>query len=482
MSRHHLSPIVHTDLPWIQPFVDAGVLEAVDIAFGTFVHELLGDSLGRPDHRMVVLASALASRAPRQGHVAVDLGQIAETAAVDSVLPRGEERSVPSIDELPWPDPVKWRRCIARCIGKPALDGVIRDPNPSLGTTALMVYDNQLLYLDRYYLYEAAVAQALKDLGAHIRSAPDPAPDLAALFPASGDQAAAARHALSHQLTVIAGGPGTGKTFTLTRTLAALLEGSNEPVRIGLAAPTGKAASRMKEAIKEATVSLDSSTAEALKSLEPSTIHRLLGYRDGIRFRHNRSNPLPFDVVVIDEVSMVSLSLMGRLVDAIGSGSRLILVGDPSQLASVEAGAVLGDITSGRGPVSEAVVTLTTAHRFGESSDIGRLAEAIDSGDSGAALEILRSPQFPDVSLIDPEDTSALMDQLVQNGVASLTSALAGDADTALAYAGAVKVLAATRRGSNGRDEWQHRIQTAVRSQVADRSFLGRWYVGRPVI
>ncbi|MFW2380530.1 MAG: AAA family ATPase, partial [Acidimicrobiales bacterium] len=388
MSRHHLTPVVHQDLQWMQPFVETGVLQTVDIAFATFVHQLLGDSLRRSDHRMIVLASALASRAPQQGHVAVDLGRIAETAAVDTVVPRRREGEAPapSIDDLEWPDPVKWRRCIARSIAKPNLDGVIRDQNPTLGSTALMVYDNDLLYLDRYYLYEAAVAHSLKDLAMRPSPGLHQVPDLDGLFPSGGDQAAAARHALAHQLTVIAGGPGTGKTFTLTRTLAALLEASAEPLRIGLAAPTGKAASRMKEAIKDASLSLDHGTAEALQVLEPSTIHRLLGYRDGIRFRHDRSHPLPLDVVVIDEVSMVSLSLMGRLVDAIGSDTRLILVGDPSQLASVEAGAVLGDITSSRGPVGESVVTLTTTHRFGTTSGIGRLAEAIEAGDAGRTM------------------------------------------------------------------------------------------------
>lgn len=484
MSRHHLTPIVSSDLQWIQPFVDAGVLRAVDVAFARFVHELLGDSLPKNDHRMVVLASALAARAPQQGHVAVDLGQIADTAAVDAVTPPSRDGKTPSpaVNELPWPDPVKWQRCIIRSIGKPALDGVIRDRNPTLGATALMVYDNDLLYLDRYYRYEAAVARSLKDLALGRHSVPEPATSLAEYFPSGGDQLAAAQHVLGNQLTVIAGGPGTGKTFTLTRTLAALLEASPDPLAIGLAAPTGKAASRMKEAITDAAFSLAQNAAETLNALEPSTIHRLLGYRDGIRFRHDRSNPLPLDVVVIDEVSMVSLSLMGRLVDAVGPETRVILVGDPSQLASVEAGAVLGDITSSRGPVGESVVTLTTTHRFGESSGIGRLAQAINGGNAGQVLDILGSPGLPDVNLIDPQQSTELLDQVVHNGVASLHSALDGDADTALAHSSAVKVLAATRRGSNGRDEWQQRIETAVRSRVADRSFIGRWYVGRPVI
>ncbi len=286
MSRAHLAPVAEDNLLWINPFIDAGVLNAVDLAFATFVDELLGNSLGRKDQQMVVLAAALASRAPQRGHVAVDLSRIAETASVDSPNPRGWKGQAPPprVDELPWPDPKKWHRRIARTLGKPVFDGVIRGSNQALGATALMVFDNDLLYLDRYYRYEAAVAKALKELAATPSPSPQAEQNLMELFPDGGDQVKAARHALAHQLTVIAGGPGTGKTFTLTRILAALHESSASPLRIGLAAPTGKAASRMKEAIKAATGSLSPATGEALRALEPSTIHRLLGYRDGIRF------------------------------------------------------------------------------------------------------------------------------------------------------------------------------------------------------
>jgi exodeoxyribonuclease V alpha subunit len=377
---------------------------------------------------------------------------------------------------------VRWQRCIARYIGKPPFDGVIRDHNQPLGVTALMVFDNDLLYLDRYYRYEAAVAGSLKGLAATPSPSPEAEQSLVQLFPFGGDQLDAARYALNNQLTVIAGGPGTGKTFTLTRILAALYESSAEQLRIGLAAPTGKAASRMKEAIKTAIDSLETTTSTALRALEPSTIHRLLGHRDGIRFRHDRAHPLPLDVVVIDEVSMVSLSLMGRLVDAIGPGTRVILVGDPSQLASVEAGAVLGDITDSRGPVGRSVVTLTTSHRFDEASGIARLARAIRAGNAAETLRILGSNEFPDVSLVDPGRTEPVLHEAMKHGAAALHQALKNNAAAALAHNNAFKVLCGTRRGPNGRDEWQHRIETAVRSQVNDRAVTGRWYVGRPVI
>ncbi|MCY1136382.1 AAA family ATPase [Actinoplanes sp. Pm04-4] len=140
-------------------------------------------------------------------------------------------------------------------------------------------------------------------------------------------------------------GPGTGKTTTIARLLAVLCAQPGEPSRIALAAPTGKAAARLSEAVRPAAASL------SLPPLETSTVHRLLGRRPGsrTRFRHNRSHRLPYDVVVVDETSMVSLTLMARLIEAVRPDARLILVGDPDQLASVEAGAVLGDIVAAAG-------------------------------------------------------------------------------------------------------------------------------------
>ena len=157
-------------------------------------------------------------------------------------------------------------------------------------------------------------------------------------------------------MSVVAGGPGTGKTRTVARVLALLdelAERGRRPPRIALAAPTGKAAARLEAAVRAGAddMPVDDGVRARLRALRASTIHRLLGFNPGnrSRFRHNRDNRLPFDVVVVDETSMVSLSLMARLVEAVRPDARLILVGDPEQLASVEAGAVLGDIV---GPAS----------------------------------------------------------------------------------------------------------------------------------
>ncbi len=488
MSRSHFTPEVPVGLDWLQPFVDAGLLSAVDVGFGALVDRLVpGSSLKADRRRMVVLAAALCSRAPRRGHVAVDIATVADTAAIDTTPPPTERGSVPPVDELYWPDPQEWLHTLEHLFTTGRLDAVMRDGQNRLDTgdaAKLMVFANGLLYLERYFTYEERVAVALRHLAQDtMGGGSDQAIQaIASLLPEGGPQRRAAEHAVSRRLTVIAGGPGTGKTYTITRVLAALGPNAQRPVRIGLAAPTGKAASRMKEAINAAAVDPQSGVGAALADLDASTVHRLLGYRDGIRFRHDRNNPLPFDVVIVDEVSMVSLPLMGRLVDAIGSDTRLILVGDPYQLASVEAGAVLGDITRSEGIVGASIVALTEARRFAESSGVAALSEAIRLGDADRALDILGDPTFSDVTLTHPADSAPILQRLVVNGRAALELAADGDGQSALDRIGQTKLLCATRRGDNGRDTWQARIEAGILSATTGRAHRGRWYVGRPVI
>ena len=213
-------------------------------------------------------------------------------------------------------------------------------------------------------------------------------PDIDRLFPKGfEEQRAAAEVALSQGLTVLTGGPGTGKTTTVARLLALLTGGTH--LRIALAAPTGKAAARLQEAVQLEVAKLEPADRQALAELHATTLHRLLGSRPdtSARFRHNRGNRLPHDVIVVDETSMVSLTMMARLLEAVRPDARLILVGDPDQLASVEAGAVLADLVDGLD--SSKIAELRTSHRFGES--IGALASAIRDGDADTAVDVLRS-------------------------------------------------------------------------------------------
>ena len=251
-----------------------------------------------------------------------------------------------------------------------------------------------LLYLDRYWREE----QQVRDDVLALLASPLPAavPGLERLFPAGWEeQRRAAEVALAQSLTVLTGGPGTGKTTTVARLLALLAEQAalegRPPLRIALAAPTGKAAARLLEAVRAELDKLDPQDRDRLPELTASTLHRLLRPRpdNASRFRHHRENRLPHDVIVVDETSMVSLTLMARLLEAVRTDSRLILVGDPDQLASVEAGAVLADLVDGLGARPDVrIAALQTSHRFGAS--IGALASAIRDGDADRAVEVLR--------------------------------------------------------------------------------------------
>ena len=228
--------------------------------------------------------------------------------------------------------------------------------------SSVLRLDNGLLYLDRYWREEVQVCD---DLLARL-ARPAPEVDTAALdagvlrvFPDAGydEQRTAARAAAERWTTVLTGGPGTGKTTTVAGLLALLAEqpelesGGARRLRIALTAPTGKASARLQESVDAETRALPAADRARLGELQASTLHRLLGWRPdcSTRFRHDRGNRLPHDVVVVDETSMVSLTMMARLLEAVRPDARLVLVGDPGQLASVEAGAVLADLVDGFG-------------------------------------------------------------------------------------------------------------------------------------
>ncbi len=288
------------------------------------------------------------------------------------------------------------------------------------GRFAPLILDGERLYLARYQAYEQQLAERLLALSAE-RPAVDEvllSESLARLFAFNQQQPdwqrLAAAQAVRRRLAVISGGPGTGKTTTVVRLLAALLGAARRRQRlaIGLAAPTGKAAARMAEAIRNAKADLP--LADHLKALLPEearTLHRLLGSRgDSPAVRHDAARPLALDVLVMDEASMVDLALMAKLVDALPPQARLILLGDKDQLAAVEAGAVFAELCEGRGfdaaaaaelqritgqtvPVEtprsalgDAVVLLTHSHRFAGDSGIGELARRINSGDAAGTL------------------------------------------------------------------------------------------------
>ncbi|HEY1733910.1 MAG TPA: exodeoxyribonuclease V subunit alpha, partial [Acidimicrobiales bacterium] len=309
----------------------------------------------------------------------------------------------------------------------------------------------------------------------------------------------------------------TGKTTTVARVVALLDEqaaAAGEPApKIALAAPTGKAAARLQEGVRREADRLDVSAAtrQRLARLSASTIHRLLGTRPDSqsRFRHDRTNRLPYDAVIIDETSMVALSLMARVVEALRPDARLVLLGDPDQLSSVEAGAVLGDIVgpaadelrmtsaaravatratgqaipadAATSDVGDGIVVLRQVFRFG--GGIAQLAAAIRAGDADATLAALRAhPDAITWSEVGDEALDPLRRAVVDAGVAVTASARAGDGRGALDALGTVRILCAHRRGPQSVASWTARAEGWLAAAIDGYGTGGRWYLGRPLL
>ncbi len=492
-------------------FNEIGLLSAADVHVATRIAELAGD-----ESEPVRLAAALAVRGPRLGHVFVDLATIRDIASVESEEPV-------DLSALAWPAPAEW----IDALGASELVAVGEDdprtdrPLRLLGTR---------LYLDRYWREERRVATDLRVLSGG--DSPHVQMDLLAeglrrLFAGDSDlrQRLAAAAAVLGRLAVVAGGPGTGKTTTVARIVAlqaeqAAAHGSHRPL-FALAAPTGKAAARLQEAVHEEAAQLPVSDEirGLLLGLRASTLHRLLGWRPGShsRFAHDRENRLPHDVVIVDETSMVSLSLMARLVEAVRRDARLILVGDPGQLTSIEAGVVLGDIV---GPASEklrvsapararlaeatgaevpgvdppsgttigdGIVVLDRVRRYGVG--IATLAEAIRRGDADATVAAL-SRAFEEIIWlpvdVEQPGTEPALHTVRAHAVAAghqvFAAAHAGAAIDALDALARFRLLCAHRRGPHGVSAWTSRVQGWLADEVEDLDLDQRDYVGRPLL
>ena len=451
-------------------FNAAGVLVAADVHVARRLGALTGET-----RETVLLACALAVRAPRVGHVFSDLRTVADTTIVES------EQTV-DLSTLPWPAPDAWVREVAEsplcALGEEAPE---RRPLRLVGDR---------LYLDRYWAEERQVAEDLRALDVQAEGLDTAVLEdgLVRLFAPAAEtaierddlQARAAATAVRRRLAVVAGGPGTGKTTTVGRLVALLLEQAeargDQPPLIALAAPTGKAAAHL---------DVDPTVRTRIAELSASTVHRLLGWRPGSqsRFRHHRANRLPHDVVIVDESSMVSLSLMARLAEAVRPDARLVLVGDPGQLTSVEAGAVLGDVVASG---LAGTVELQRVHRYG--GRIGRLADAIRRGDGDATIAALREEGdevrwLPvDVEAAPPAALAEVRDAALAAGGAVLDRARAGDGAGALRALGGFRLLCAHRRGPHGQRAWRGRVERWLREGLESFDPAGEWYVGRPLL
>ncbi len=394
--------------------------------------------LGGCDDPAVLLAAALASRAAGAGDVCLDLRRLADDLLPDARTP------------LRCPPAEPW----VAALRSSAAVGLPGERRP------LVLDERHRLYLHRYWDYEQRVA-------------------------------------------VITGGPGTGKTFTVARLIAvfAELEPGRAPLRVVLAAPTGKAAARLGEALRAAIPGAPAQVA---------TLHRLLQPVAGTpHFRRNAANPLTADLVVVDEASMVDLALMAKFLDALPAETRLVLVGDKDQLASVEAGAVMGDICGRRhapvfskamgarireltgqavptgdpgGDLAECIVELTTSRRFAAGSAIGELSRAVNRGDGVHALDILSRPGEESVAWVQAGGGAALA-PIILTGYRSYADR--GSPAERLDRLNRFRVLCAHRAGLLGA-EGVNRLAERLLAQQGRIRINPRgttpWYAGRPVL
>ena len=440
-----------------------GALRALDEALAQTLRRL---DPATPDD--VLAAAALASLTVAHGHAGFDLAR--PHLVVDA--------------DLPWPEASAWMQSLAasRFVATPQIPDAAAEAAP-------LVLEHGLLYLRRYREYERRLALQLQRIAAQPMADTGSAaltPLFASLFPDAGDddrQARAAALALRCALLLITGGPGTGKTTTIARLLvlriAQALQAGSTPPRVALAAPTGRAADRMAESLHRAAAQMaaqgiDAGLLAALPT-DASTLHRLLGViPDSPRFRHHADNPLPFGIVVVDEASMVDLPLMCKLVEAIAEGAQLILLGDPDQLPSVEAGDVLAAILgaagedarhSRAGGKDEASlrghrIHLQRAWRQADTLDLAPLADAVRRGDSTETLALLRAGTLANVQFHEGvDDPLAAQPALLAHW---RTLATHTDPASALRDANRLRLLTALRDGAQGARGLNVRIEAAL--------------------
>jgi exodeoxyribonuclease V alpha subunit len=508
-----------------------GVVSDLDVALAELLSRIAGDA-----QEEVALAACLASAAIGNGDVCVDLRRFARSAAFRVPDPVAfEVPRAPSIE--------RWRAALrsSRVVGAP-------------GDFCPLVLDGEdRLYLHRYWSYEREIADDLLRRATAPPAATDedllhdglerifypavsPRGSAAGGFETDWQRVAAAT-AVLRRLCVVSGGPGTGKTTTVVRILALLAEqalAGREPgapaavlgPTVCLAAPTGKAAARLQEAVRAAKQELRGRCSAAVLDAVPnqaSTIHRLLGPRlESVYFRHDRANPLAVDTLVIDESSMVDVALMAKVLRALPPEARLVLVGDKDQLASVEAGSILGDVcgaapgfsadfrarlervtgqtippaadptpgpsgpTPSTSPLRDAVVLLRHSYRFDRERGIGAVAREVRDGRGDAALALLRGGDLADVrwrTIETPGELRAALRKTVADGYRTYLDRARARAVPAEIFAafGRFRVLCAVRQGDAGVEA----VNAAIADALDDEGLIDRrteWYVGRPVM
>jgi len=464
---------------------------SIDCHFAQFITGLAGN-----DDKEIYLAALLTSLATRKGDICLNLD---EWAGRQFQLADGRLLCSPPVKL--WHD---------RLQGSPVV-GVANASAP-------LVLEEERLYLSRYWEYEEAVAAFLRRRGRAEDCLFDRSvmlEGMAGLFPGRDGggcpnlQRMAGLAVLLRSLVVITGGPGTGKTTTVALVLALLGEQyrlRGECPRVALAAPTGKAAMRLQETVVKIKGQgrLPSGWGDFIPD-QVSTIHRLLGVINGSPFfRFNENNPLPCDLLVVDEASMIDLPLMAKLFGALKASARLVLLGDRHQLASVEPGSVLGDICDptglttfskifvdearqlgeeidlrpgrpGPGRFCDSLIELQGSRRFDSGSGIAILSRAIRDGDFTGVWDCLQNPAYPEViwrELSGPAQLEEWLADLVADG--SFAWLHGGIPEQILADNSRYRILCALRKGELGAEQVNRRLQELIAVDAARGAALGR--------
>ena len=484
-------------------FNTSGIFSELDIHFARFIQRFSVDR-----EADIFIGAALVSRATAKGDICLKLDAMAETVLFDK-----QE----GLDPVICPPVDKWRQKLfaSPAVGKP-------------GERCPLILDDQnRLYLYRYWEYEAKLSDAIRqrvkgELAEYNFKKFKPCLDR--LFPDNGQgidwQKVAAVIAVLKRFSVITGGPGSGKTYTIAGILALLLECTQQArLDICLTAPTGKAAARLGESIIQAKEHL--ACSNHIKGAIPAevfTIHRLLKPITGTPyFRYNSDNPLPADVVVVDEASMVDLALMSKLLQAVAPDARLLLVGDKDQLASVEAGSVLGDICDRQvihgfskgflkkiedytgtamdysAPMSkegsglqDCICVLKKSYRFSTQSGIGAISRAINLGDVESSLALLKSPTEKAVEWIELRSPGSMGAELARMVIEGYRKYLKiNDPVLAMEAFNEFKILCALKIGPFGVNAVNHLAEQVLRREnliLNDPLARYPWYKGRPVL
>ncbi len=477
-------------LLYLEKLVSEDVVSVLELEFIRFLKQI------NPDEKQeVLLAAAACVFAQQKGHVCLDFnGWKDEYLFEDS---KSEIKLTDSLKE-------KWQEALK--------ESTLVSTGDELQP---LVLEGSRLYLHRYWKYEEELCTWLKQKASTwlelekehkkaIQSVLPPAKDLFEI----NWQHVAVQLSFLKDLLVISGGPGTGKTFTVLNIIAAqALAHSQQEFRIALAAPTGKASRRLSESIERGKSNLNPGFLSKIDIPDTSlTVHKLLGsdFR-GSTFKFNEENHLPYDLIVIDEASMLDINMWVRLIRAIGPNTKLIVLGDKDQLASVEAGSILGDICGGENTFSEAVTSsirelqgfdipvgnssspindcvlfLTKSYRFGKNSGIQKFAEAVNASDADKAIAVLKDGQLEGLTWVEPgnEALEGVFKTFVLDHYLEYSQL---PEEQRLPVSNKRKILCALRRGPFGVEYINERAERLIRRNQK-RIDTSEWYDGRIVM